>query len=525
MHPAERAASDLATKFLAGTARCACGYLAFVSLGAVYAGSAAAARWSIEPAVEARATWTDNVAFEQRGDRKDDVLVELTPSVRLLGIGRQLRISGSLGLTAVGYVNDTRDERVLPTVDLTANLEAIERFFFVEAGVVSRRGAEDVFGPRPDGAADLNTVTTTQHRVVPSFQGRLGGSVDYQLRSANSWTSVSGARTETDGAYLGEHSLRFERRPAPFGWALALARSDTRFESQSPPSATIDSGRLSLSYAFSPGLSFGLRGGYEKTNLVVRDNEQTIVGAELRWRPTERTALEAFGEERFFGTGWRLRFDHRMPRLAWSLAMGRDVATFPQAFLTLPPTDNVAALLNAAFTTRFPDEAERNRVVADLIARQGLPSSLATETTLFSQRASILTSRTATIVLIGVRNSLALSAFASKTEELPDSIFVSAPTGAGNVKQEGASMTLSHQLTPLAALNLTAARTRVQGIGIDQGPESKQTSARIQLTQQLGPRSSAFVGSRRQRFKSNEVVTAAGDARETAAFVGLSHRF
>lgn len=521
MHRPERAALACLSGRLLGAARCS----ALALLGAAYAGGASGARWNVEPGVEARATWTDNVAFEERGDKKDDVLVELTPTVRLLGVGRRLRIAGTVGVSALGYANGTRDTRLLPTADLSANLEAIERLFFVEAGVVARRGAEDVFGPRPDGAADLNTVTTTQYRLVPSLQGRLGGNVEYQLRSANSWTAVSGARSETDGAYLGEHSLRLERQPTPLGIRLELARSDTRFESQTPPSATVDSGRLILVYAFSPGLALGLRGGYEKTNVVLRDDEQTIYGADLRWRPTERTVLEALGERRFFGTGWRLRFDHRMPRLAWSLAAGRDVATFPQAFLTLPPTDNVAALLNAAFTTRFPDEAERNRVVADLIARQGLPAALATETTLFSQRASILTSRTATVVLIGVRNSLAVSAFASKREELPDSIFALVPTGAGNVKQQGASLTLSHQLTPLAAVNVTAAQTRVQGIGIDEGPESEQTSARIQLTRQLAPRSSGFVGARRQRFKSNEVVGAARDARESAAFIGLSHRF
>ncbi|HXF46223.1 MAG TPA: TIGR03016 family PEP-CTERM system-associated outer membrane protein, partial [Burkholderiaceae bacterium] len=457
-----------------------------IVLGALYAGTAAAARWSLEPGIEARATWTDNVALEEFG--REDVLVELTPTVRLLGVGRGLRISGTLGATAVGYVNGTRDDRLLPLVDVAANLEPIERVFSVEAGVVTRQSAEDVFAPRPDGAADLNTVTITQYRVAPVLRGRFGGAVEYELRSGNSWTDVSGATAQADSAYLGEHRLRVERAPRRFGWRVELVRSDTRFESQSPPLARTDSGRLTLSYGVSETLSFGLRGGYEKTNVVVSDNEQAIYGAAAHWRPTERTDFEASAERRFFGTGWQLRFRHRMPRLAWDIRSGRDVSSFPQAFLTLPPTDNVAALLDAAFTTRFPDEAERRRVVADLIARHGLPASLATETALFSQRVSLITSNSATVSLIGVRNSVALSIFSTRTEELPDSVFTLAPTVTGNLKQEGAALTISHQLTPLTALNVTASHTRTRGIGVDQGPDSEQDGVRIQVTRQLGAR-------------------------------------
>lgn len=492
---------------------------------AVGAGSARAADWTVEPSLGALATYTDNAGFDQRASREEDVIVEASPTVRLLGVGKRLRITGTIGATAVGYAKGTRKDRVLPVADLTANLEAIERFFFVEAAVVARQTRADVFGPRPDGAADLNTIITTQYRVVPSFRGRLGANIQYELRSANSWTDVSGAATDTDGAYLGEHSLRIERRPLRLGWAIEAARSDTRFESAVPPRATVDSGRLIVSYAFSPGLSIGLRGGYERTNVVVRDNEQTIHGGELRWRPTERTNFEALAERRFFGTGWRLRFEHRRPRLAWNIAMSRDVASFPQAFLTLPPTDNVAALLGAAFTTRIPDEAQRNRFVADLIARQGLPSALPSETTLFSQRLTIRTSRTGTVVLVGIRNSLALSVFSGKSEELPDSIFALAQAAGVNVKDEGASATLAHQLTPLTSLNVTAVRARTRGIGADAGPESNQTLARAQVTRQLGPRTTGQVGARVQRFESSGVPGVVEEARERAAFAGITHRF
>lgn len=489
-------------------------------------GVAHAEKWTIEPAIETRATYTDNAAFEDQGQSRGDTIFELIPSVALRGEGKRFRIFGNVGLNAVTYVNGTSDNRILPNVDLTANLEAIERFFFLEAGVVSRQGAEDVFGPRPDGGSDFNTVTTTQYRVIPMFQGRLGNDIDYRLRSSNSWTKVSGTETSTqeDGAYLGDHSLRIERRPSPFGWAFEAARSDTRFESADPPSAIVDSARISLTYAFGPSFVAGLRGGYEKTNLVVNQQEQAIYGVELKWRPSERTDLNGFWEERFFGSGWRFRFDHRMPRIAWNISLSRDIASFPQAFLSLPPTNNVAGLLDAAFTTRFPDPTERARIVADLMARQGLPSTLLSETSLFAQRVSILNSRSATVAFLGIRNSLAFSVFSSRTEDLPDSIFLAVPGSSQNNEQQGGSVTYSHQITTITSLNLTGGYTRTLGLGVDEGTESKQKSVRVQVTRQLAPKTQAYIGARVQYFDSN-VPGTVGEAREHAAFVGLGHRF
>lgn len=516
LYPWRLSATQSGRLWLISIAALACG---------AYADTAHAAKWLFDASIESRATWTDNVSFEERGPEDDDVILELAPRLGLRGDGRRFRISGGVGLSALTYANGSRDNRYLPSVDLSANLEAIEQFFFIDAGIVARQGNENAFAPRPDGAADFNTVTTTQYRLAPSFQGRIGGDVQYRLQSSNSWTDVSGESAQADGAYSGEHVLRIDRQAQPLGWAMELARRDTQFESQSAtPSAVIDSGRIIISYAVAQGLAFGVRGGYEKTNLVVDNAEHTIYGVEATWRPSERTDLNGNWERRFFGNGWRLAFNHRMPRVAWSIGLSRDVASFPEAFLTLPPTNNVAALLDAAFTTRFPDPTERARIVADLMARQGLPSSLATETSLFTQRVSLLTSRSGTVTFLGVRNSLAISIFSSKTQALPDSVFSLLPGAVGDLDQKGASVSLSHQFSAVTSFNVTGSATRTTGFVEGQDSTSRQRTLRMQVTHQLAPKSSAFVGARSQKFDSN-APGIANDVRENAAFVGLAHRF
>jgi uncharacterized protein (PEP-CTERM system associated) len=265
----------------------------------------------------------------------------------------------------------------------------------------------------------------------------------------------------------------------------------------------------------------GLRGGYEITNLITDNREQAIYGVNLAWRPTERTDLSAMWEERFFGKGWDFRFSHRMPRLAWSVSSTRDVASFAQAFFSLPPTNNVSGLLDAAFTTRFPDPAERARIVADLISRLGLPRSLASETALFTQNVTILTSLNASIAYLGVRNSIVLSGFGRRNEDLPGSTFGLAGQSQAS-SQDGAALVFTHQATTLTAINLTGEYTRTRGLGINEGELSKQRLVRLQVTRQLAAKTTAYVGAQVQKFESNVSVPF---ARENSAFVGLGHRF
>ncbi len=497
-----------------------------MTVAALLTGSdAGAAEWRLEPALRVDATWTDNANFDSRVSRRDDVITEVAPSLSLRATGRRLRISGTVEAGFVSYADGTRDDTLLPRGSVLANLEVIERLFFLEAAASASQTRVDPFGPQPDGASSLNTGTTAQYRISPYIEGGTGR-LRYTLRSDNSWTEQrgAGAAADRDGAYLGVHSVRLERAPVPFGWRLELARNETRFESGIPDRVTQDTARLAADYLLGAQVRIGLVGGYETNDFSTTDDAAVIWGAAVRWRPGERTDFDATWEHRFFGTGYSARFNHRNPRVAWAISASRDTSTFPQALLALGPTNNVAALLDAIYTTRYPDPAERNRVVQQLIAQQGLPAGLTTSTTLFTQNVSLVSSGTATVTLIGVRNSLAFSLFTRRTEELRDTIFALTGAADRNNEERGGSATLSHQATTLTALNATAGVTRTQGLGATEAERSEQVLYRLTLTRQLGPRTSVTVGARRQHFDSTRLGVKT-DARETAAFAGASHRF
>lgn len=488
-------------------------------------GPVAAQRWTLEASVTTQAAVTDNSAFEEsRIEGPSDVVLTVAPSVRFRRDGARLRAGGTVGLSAAHYIDGTQAGRLVPVGDIGATLEAVERSLFIDAAAVVTQTRNNPFAPRAEGVPAIDRLQTAQARVSPYLQGNPTPNVRYLIRSDNSWTETR-ARGNLAGelnGYVGRHFAEIERLPRPLGLAFQIERTATRFTDTTQGTLTLDTARLRADYAFGPELVMGLRAGYEQNNYVLAGKgDGSIYGAELTWRPTERTDLTGHWEHRFFGSGWRMSFAHRRPRIAWNALLSRDVGSAPQSLFTLTPTDDVAGLLDAALTTRVPDPVERARLVQDLIARQGLPTSLGGPVTIYTQRISLITSRSATVVLLGARSSIALTGFYLRTEDLADSVFSVLGTAAENNTQRGGALTYSHQMTPLASLNATYGYTRTRALRAIAPDASDQHALRVQTQHRFGERTTGFVGVRYQIFNSST----ADDAREKAAFAGLTHRF
>lgn len=485
-------------------------------LGAVHA-----QRWTVDVGVSTQVTVTDNSGFEDsRSQTKSDGVVEVAPRVTFSREGARLRAAGSLALGVLHYVEGTRESRLVPAANVGATLEAVPRNFFIDAAAVVTQTRANPFAPQPEGLSSVNRLQEAQLRLSPYLQGNPSVNTRVFARSDNSLTRGTRQGVTEIDSYVGRHVAEFERLPRPLGFGLQLERTETRFRDTAQGPLTLDVGRLKFTYGPGPQLTTGLRYGYETNNYVVDGGDGRIWGAELTWRPTERTDLNGVWERRFFGSGARLSFSHRLPRLAWNVLMSRDVGSAAQSLFTLPATDNVAGLLDAALTTRFPDPVERARVVQELMARQGLPSTLGSPLPLYAQRVSLLTSKSASIVLLGARGSVGLTSFYLRTEDLRDSIFAPIDDTLNN-SQRGAALTFSRELSPVTSLNATLSWTHTKGLTQADPEESDQHTLRVQALRRIGPRTQAYVGARRQLFNSNRV----GDAREAAAFAGLAHRF
>lgn len=500
--------------------------LAVAVVCAVVPPSAHAQRWTIEPGISSQLTWTSN-SLLGTGSAQDDTIFEIRPRITIRGEGARLRVSGTAALNGVAYLGGTQPSRVLPEGDLGARLEAVERWLYLEASARATQTGSDPFGVRPDPGTTANTLTTTQGRFSPVIEAPISPLMRYRIRSDNIWTNQSYADSSTastaPGAagYFGQHTAMIEQDPRPLGWRLEAERDETRYRDGVTTPLVTELARLVVDYAVSDELALGVRGGYERNNYLIGDGHNTIYGGQAKWRPSARTLLSADGERHFFGSAWRLGFDHRTPQLAFSLALSRGVQSTPQSLFQVPATGNVAALLDAMFTTRIPDPAERARVVQKLIADQGLPNATLGPTSIYSQRLSLVTARGGSLGFIGVRNSLVLSAFDTRTEDVPDAAVLATGLANNNNRQYGGGLTFSHRLGVSVTLAATLDWSRIRALDPALPDKTTQRGARLQVNLQASPNTAAVLGVRYRKIDSNVAIP----GREGTVYTGLDHRF
>jgi uncharacterized protein (PEP-CTERM system associated) len=488
-------------------------------------GPCRAERWNIDAGIDSELTRTSNADLGGATSAADTILA-VRPHIRLFAEGARLRISGAAALSAVGYAEHTQPGRLNPEINLDANLQAIERFLFIDASLRATQESANPFGARPEaGATNENSVTTTAFRISPRIEGTAPGLIKYRLLSENGWTNEFNAPAAVAPAavgYFGRHTLAIGREPAPFGWQLEAQESETRYRDSTLEPLRVGLVRATIGYQVTSDLVLGLRGGREHTNFTTTDgsNGGNIYGVDVRWQPSPRTQLTAWEEHRFFGSSWRLDLAYRTPRFALTVASSRQIDTSPQSLLDLPATQNVAALLDAIFSARFPDPIERARLVNDVIAQRGLPASTLQPISIQAQRLSVLQQTTASMTILGVRNSVTFSAYRSRTEDAVDSGPLAIDTGLTNNQQYGASVAVGHRLTPVIDVIGSADWSHIESL-VAGGERSIQRTLRLRLTRALSLKTVVYAGVRARNFDSST----AAPSDEVAGFVGIEHRF
>ena len=493
---------------------------------------ASAQKWTVDAGISSQLTWSSNARLGSTdssgssGSSGGDVLLDVRPRIRLLAEGSRLKLSGSAVVSAVTYADRSQPTRLQPDVDLAASFIAVDRLLFLDASLRAVQNSANVFGARPEqGATSENSVTTTQGRVAPRLEGQFDSLRRYRLLSENTYTRESGATTSVAGAgvagYFGRHSLLLEQLPRPFGVKVDAERDETRYRNAVEDPLVIDLARLTLSYEIASDFTVGVHGGRERTSFDTGGSAGNLFGVQAQWTPSPRTTFSAFEEERFFGRAWSASFSYRTPQLAFNLLSSRGVETSPQSVLDVPRTGNVVALLDAIYTTRYPDPTERARIINELIARDGLPTDTLQPTFVRAQRLSLTTLSSAGVTLIGVRNSLSLVAFQTRTEDALDSGPLATALALTNNTQAGAAIAASHRLSPTIALVGSLDWTRIRALRSAAGERSTQRSARLQLNAEVVSKMNVFGGARYRDFETN---TTSG-SREAAVFVGVDRRF
>ena len=498
--------------------------LTALALWAVLAlhGAAQAQSWRIAPAVKATATTTSNVGLQASGTM--DTVVTITPQVQLLGTGPDYRLTGTLAADSVVYLGRSRTDRIFPRGQIVLNGRVVDRLLFVDAELGADTTSSLPFDLLTDGATTYNVSTTTRQRFSPYIDRELSPSSRITARTDHVLTQGRGTSTVANDAdaYVQTHTARYDLRPEPTGLRGEWNYQNTRYSDSTAGGLTLQTARLSALYAPDPVLILGLTGGRDAASYTTNNVSETLRGVSVRWAPSERTVLEGLLEKRFFGNGWTVNFSHRSPFMALSVGTVRQATTYAARLGVLQAGGDVATLVDSILQTRIQDPGLRQIAVQDLIAKRGLPNTLTGPVDLFSRTVQLQQGTNVTLALLGVRHTVTLRVFQTRTEDLRGPTEDSVIGLASDATQRGATLGFTRRLTPETSADLTFTHTKTEGLGPNLGLRASNSLVRLGATHSLSPRTTLSGAVRHQTGSSTLIGV---DATESAVSVGMLHRF
>ena len=498
---------------------------AAAALLALAGAHADAADWTVVPDISLRETYTDNASIATT-PRRGDFVTEINPGIRI--DGRSARLTASLNYrpSALLYARRSEANDVVNNLDATARLEAVERFFFIDAlGSVT----QNFISPFAAQPAEIVTVTpnrveTRTFSLSPYVRGELVRDLEYELRNRNTWTTTN--NDNLGDVRTMQWSARVARPVRLFGWALEYDDIEIRNEN-SLTSQDQESRLFRARLFFQPNESWQLSAsaGREENNFVLQQTErETTRGVGVSWRPGPRTTAEFEYEHRFFGAARLARFSHRTRLTAWSIGYSRNTSTFQEELLRLPP-GNTAALLDAIFSARIADPVQRAAAVQQFLQATGAPASLSSPLAFFTQRVFLREGVDASFAILGARNSITFTAFRAENTELSANAVAIAPDAflfADRFTQRGFAVRADHRLTPYATVGASATRVYTR----QEEPsrlDSRNDYLALTLNHTVSPKTTTFAGVSATRFDSDDASSVNQDA--TSVFIGLNHRF
>ncbi|MEJ6002480.1 TIGR03016 family PEP-CTERM system-associated outer membrane protein [Paucibacter soli] len=472
----------------------------------------------VEPRLSVSEMYTDNLLLDDA--LRDRALVTtLAPGVSVAMNSARTRLVLDYSLNGLLYTKTERKNRTQNALSANASVTLVDDWLSVDTRAQVGQQALSAFGAVGSNNAlvNQNQAETATASVTPIMRGQLLGLLRYDLRG-----TVSETRTRNnlvgDGSGRSA-SLRVDSLAAagsPLSWYL----------SSQVQRNTIKLGRSNQTSNQTAGLrwhpdvdwTLGALVGAERSDLgSVRQTAGTTYGADLSWLPTPRTNVLLNWQHHVYGDSHSLSFDHRMARSAFRLSD----TTSASAGGVIGAGGQLTnyELLFQQFASIQPDPVKRDELVKAFLQANGLAADAFVGSGFVSNAATRSRRQEASFSWTGIRTSLIASVNQSRSVRLgpqpgqPDDL-----VSSGLIKQQGASLSLSHRLAAQASASLTASYLRTRGDLASQSTSLKSLMANWNA--RLGHRLTGQLGLRRAQFYS-----LSKPYRENALFVTLVQQF
>lgn len=463
----------------------------------------------VETSLLVAETFSDNAGAGRNG--QSDWITEISPTVSIGRMGG--RVSGDLNASFRNRIYLQEASRNSSFLSLTGNgkAELIENSLFVDMKALLDRTNLSSFVGRAQWD-DSNTSSRSETRYVsfsPYWVMHPGGSGDLQASVRYSGEALSyGSGMRSQGRNALTANLSDPTAGELVGWSLDYNRSAHSYRNGGGD-ATDTSLQGTLTFNVAP--QFSLRGivGTETNNYRTGSEERgTITGYGFSWHPTPRTNIDGTYRNRQYGDTYDFKFTHRRTSSAFDLSYKQDInSSFQSATNTIG--SYYYELFSSSLLAQFPDPVQRDQAVRDLMTALGIPTQGVFGN--FASNAFFMEKRLqAGVSLIGVRNTLALNAYRSERQRANPAL-VTSPNDdfAANdhIESRGATLSLSHRLTPVSGLNAALFWSRSEGSGAGRARSGRHNGLTIGYTTQLNPQSSFTVHLRRQNSEGDNKFT------------------
>ncbi len=484
----------------------------------------------VQPTLFIAAVATDNATLATAGNERKDLVGETDAGVLVRSIGPRLSVTGNVGLDFFAYARHSEPHAVLPRGHLDLSSTLLEHALFFDGEFSAERTSADPLAAQSGGASTANTVSTTSVRLSPYFSHEFSDTLSALARSDTTITrnrSVDSSSASAPNGSTYQHDvLDIVRKPTPFGISIDGLREDTHYQDRAASALKADSLQATLTAAPASDVVLGVIGGREH---AVHDNtvdDDTTYGGMLQWHPSRHISLDVDGQHHYFGNGWNLHLQDRMPRSVVDLTMTRiasaSVATLGSYNVDSDPT----ALLGAILSSRTPDATSDNQPAQELTQAVGLPSSFSQPVSITAERPQVATRAQLNLVYDGSRDAVYASGWYQKAVSLSGAQAVPATLSSMDSRQWGGSLGLYHRMTRTLSAAAELQWSEIDALGSLAGDRQHQASATLSMTQRLGPHTTLSGGLR--HFAAHTALASATTTtliRENQAFVGLRMQY
>jgi uncharacterized protein (PEP-CTERM system associated) len=471
---------------------------------------------TIQPSITAQETFSTNRDLSS-SNAQADAITELRPGIRISNRAGRVQGSLSYSLRALAYARASHLNTLQNDLKAVLNAELVEKHAFLDASATASQQSISAFGTQGPAGSGLNNANQTEVYTLhlsPSLRGKLGEVADFS--AALNWDASRSASTQTGDNTNHGAQVGLNGRRGLFGWALNASRQVSDYELGRR--TTTDQAIAALSYFPRYDLQFTLRAGRERNDVLTGSPQSsTTSGFGLKWQPTERTDLALQNDKTYYGRSHSYVFTHRMARSVWSYT-DTTSASNPNAQTAARPLTLFDLLYNICLAGGG-DNAGCDTAAHAALAQQGLNPDTVVAGGFLNASLTERHHQTLAVSYAALRSTFTLSVFRSATSALGQVAAGSVDLAQGApVRQQGFSLGVAHQLTPIDSITLTGMQQTTLDSGALTG--NRQRSVSLGWSSRAGPRSTIAATARHTQFDS-----AASSYKESAVIGSLTLRF